>query len=123
MTYKPAFGLPCLHITPEMIERTYELLRVTPPYNRWKLPPGEEVEFGVMNCAFPGGDCLTENGKTRIRISTRRIGRLHNLVEYVAHEMVHMHIQRKGIRTEHGREFKAAAKVVCRHHGFDPKLF
>lgn len=39
-----------LHLTLEMLEGAYEYLRTTPPFRRWKLPPGADIEFHVTTC-------------------------------------------------------------------------
>ena len=42
----------------------------------------------------------------------------------MAHEMVHIYNVSKGhTRSEHGAEFQRCARLVCKHHGFDQKMF
>ena len=114
-----------LHPTPEMMAAAYDYLRTTPPFRRWKLPPSESVEFHVTRHLDRTGDCETgpAGNDPVIRISAALIGWTASLMATMAHEMVHIHLDRKGVRAHHGADFRRCAAQVCRHHGFDPKLF
>jgi hypothetical protein len=113
-----------LHLTPEMLRAAYEYLRTTPPFRRWKLPPADEVEFHVTRHKDRTGDCETSAGhEPLIRVSATLVGWTASLLATMAHEMIHVHLDRKKVRAAHGWEFRRAAAQVCRHHGFDPKLF
>jgi hypothetical protein len=41
----------------------------------------------------------------------------------MAHEMIHQHLDKYGVKSHHGKPFQRAAEAVCREHGFDPKRF
>jgi len=118
-----------LRLTPDIIEGAYRYLAITPPYRRWKMPHPDDVEFHVIRLTDRRGDwnCYqkTKGGGHIIRISEKLIGRTHSLIEAVAHEMVHMRCEMLGDKTSapHGGNWKRLAAQVCRHHGFDPKLF
>lgn len=112
-----------MHLTPEMLERAYDYLRSTPPFKRWGLPRGDEVEFHVNYAAKVRGDCREARDRHIIRLSARNIGRTESLMAVMAHEMTHIHCDRKGIKAAHGRDFLKYAAQVCREHGFDEKLF
>jgi len=105
-----------LHITPDLLERTYELLRHTRPFRRWKLPEADDVEFHVTRHRDRFGDC-TDGDPYTIRISSTKHDTLATVLETMAHEMCHMR------DITHGKVFTRLAKQVCRHHGFDPKTF
>lgn len=118
-----------LHLTPEMLEAAYEYLRTTPPFNKWRLPDTDSIEFHVIK---PRADLLAdyqwwavdgEIAHHRIRVSVKH-GKFKELIESMAHEMCHMR-QRLMNTTyaTHGRVFKRLAAQVCRHHGFDEKMF
>jgi predicted SprT family Zn-dependent metalloprotease len=114
-----------IHLTPSMLEASYELLRTTPPFKRWKLPEADDVEFHVTKHRDRQADCTSYvDMRVVIRISTTFHGRVAALLETMAHEMCHIHQRRlsPGER-EHGAAFKRLAAQVCRHHGFDPKTF
>lgn len=113
-----------LHLTPEILEAAYNYLRSTPPYRRWKLPHADEVRFQVTWKTDQRGNCQQHgNGKHTVRISQVFIGRTVSLMEAMAHEMVHVHLDRKKVRAHHGNEFQTCAEQVCRYHGFDFRQF
>ena len=122
-----------IHLTPEMLEATYELLRTTPPFRRWKLPEADDVEFHVTRHRVLSGQYTYLRSKKRvlwhrIEISTTCNKNLRDMMETMAHEMCHIR-QRTADRAAktrtltHGRAFKRLAALVCRHHGFNPKTF
>lgn len=112
-----------LILTRETLAAAYDLLDLTAPFDKWNLPPSDEVKFEVTNHKDRHGD-QHEGPPHTIRVSRYHIGRLTSLIETVAHEMVHVHVDRSGIKeAPHGPAFRKYASQVCRHHGFDPKLF
>lgn len=112
-----------LALTPATLEAAYEYLRTTLPFRRWKLPHADEVEFHVIHKRGMFADCETAGEKHTIRISTVKVGRTQTLIETMAHEMVHVRLDRQGVKAHHGADFQRCAAQVCRHHGFDPKTF
>jgi hypothetical protein len=115
-----------LVFTRDTLRAAYNFLCETPPFDRWNLPDGEEVEFVVIKSKTDAGWHKIENGKDYIACSSETIGRTHSLIELMAHEMVHLHQRRIGTETPgtvHNRAFKLLAAQVCRNHGYDPKLF
>ena len=114
-------GFPLTH---EMLIATYELLRQTPPFRGWKLPPADEVSFHVLRTKDRCGDHVYENEHI-IRISYAKHRTLRTLTETMAHEMCHMREFELGARADvaHGAAFKKLAKVVCRYHNFDEGAF
>lgn len=120
-----------LHLTPEMLESAYEMLRTTPPFKGWKLPDPDEIEFRVYvardrHAGFRGA--MEPGGNHEIQVSLRTVATLPTLLMCMAHEMIHLRRHLQGERyncplRHHGVEFQRLAKAVCRHHGFDEKLF
>lgn len=116
-----------LHLTPAMLESAYELLRTTPPFRNWKLPHPDDVGFQIIRTEHTRGTFhISDAGRPTISISHKCIGSLHSLVVTVAHEMVHLyedtvHAARSDVM--HSARFKRLTAQVCRHHGFDAKLF
>ena len=85
------------------------------------MPPSDEMRFRVTRSKDDRGYAIDT---CEIGISSHNIGRTESLMEAMAHEMVHVHVHARGhTRSEHGAEFWRCARLVCRHHGFDPKLF
>jgi hypothetical protein len=117
-----------LHLTPEMLAAAYEYLRTTPPFRRWGLPEADEIEFVVTQVLKPQAayEKYRHVNEHRISVSNARIGTSANLIDVMAHEMIHLYQEIKKTttgNTEHNAEFDRLAKLVCRHHGFDPKNF
>lgn len=111
-----------LPLTPALLEASYEFMRCTPPFARWKLPPGETVRFKVTRSIDSRGHAY---GVHEIGVSSRNIGRTESLLMVMAHEMVHVHVHACGKhgKAEHPAEFWRCARLVCKHHGFDIKMF
>lgn len=114
-----------MHLTPAILEAQYELLRVCPPFRRWRMPPGDEVEFHVITSSSWAGDYEFRKGVHLIRVNGKWCGTLLNLQRVVAHEMVHLHLQIAFPRDQshHGARFKAKAALVCKHLCLDPLAF
>jgi hypothetical protein len=118
-------------LTPKMVAAAYSYLRTTPPFNRWRLPPAEEVRFKVLDrIRDPGyvriwGDHVCHEGKHIIRVSRSLIPWTSSLMELLAHEMIHVHQAESGAkgRPGHGPGFQRLAARVCSIHGFDPGRF
>src|ERR1700674_4384641 len=113
-----------LHLTPAMLEASYELLRTTLPFRRWKLPHADEIEFHVRYLTHRG-DCVDLGEVNLIRLSDKRHHTLPEVLITMAHEMCHVrqNIERPNDDAHHGAYFKKCAKQVCRHHGWDYKTF
>jgi hypothetical protein len=112
-----------LPITPDLLRASYDFLRETPPFKRWGLPHGENVVFKVTRSRKTQGDHLLLNDVHTIRVSCVKVGYVAGLLALMAHEMVHAACGLKGVRSEHGAEFRKRAAMVCRYHGFDPAEF
>lgn len=113
--------------TQEMLGASYELLRTTPPFNKWNLPEPEEIKFVVTKDASTYGyyDYARKGGKHVIAVSNRMNGYMTSLLEVMAHEMIHLHERRTGMHrsSQHSAVFKRLAAKVCKLHGFDQKRF
>lgn len=115
-----------LHLTHAMLAQAYELLRATPPFRGWKLPPAEEVEFHVTASVADHADyCNLQDGRHRIRVSYKRHKTLRSLIETMAHEMIHMRERQLKLRWDvaHGATFQRLADRICALHGFDRGSF
>lgn len=115
-----------LALTPRMLETAYEYLRSTPPFRGWKLPPADDVEFRVIRTHKFHAQCWPPSSVKRIDFSMWGVGHSDTLIRIMAHEMVHLKIWLDGGKREkddHGPNFRRHARIVSRHHGFDPKEF
>ncbi len=109
-------------LTPALLETSYELLRLTEPFRRWKLPHADEIKFIVSRHHDLYGHC--EDGET-VTISQHKHAQLGTLLATMSHEMIHVYEFRTGMRGDvcHGATFKKLAALVCSYHGFDPAAF
>ena len=115
-----------IRLTRDMLELAYDLLCATPPFDKWNLPAGEDVQFKVTRSDDVRGDYYRdENGRHVIRISSRCNGTLASLIGTMAHEMIHLHESQNctATRSQHNAAFRKFAEIVCRIHRFDAKAF
>lgn len=118
-----------LHLTPAMLEAAYALLLTTPPYRSWRLPDPSQVEFRAQVCRKEEGwYCRYGRKGSRterhvICVDVSSVHTLADLIRVMAHEMIHVHEEQRGIRSHHGAAFKRAARRVCTIHGFNRGAF
>ena len=117
-----------LHLTPDILVGTYNLLRVTPPFRLWHLPEPEAISFVVgADPRLRGYHSVTPGANDhQIMLSVNAISRLDTALPVMAHEMIHLFQHIAGRLTKggvHNADFHRLAARVCRHHGFDPKAF
>ena len=116
-----------LPLTPQILEAAYEYLRACPPFDTWKLPPGEEIEFNVIGLSDREGHytryCRTEDHI--IAVSQKRIGHTNSLMCVIAHELIHLKqaIDKTETKNMHNADFRKWAGVVCHLHGWDERQF
>jgi hypothetical protein len=114
----------------EMLAACYDFLCTTPPFNKWNMPESDDVIFMVVKCPRHRGWCDTpaprHKLKSRIAISGGTLSHTNSLVMTMAHEMIHLHQHRVGTDkrgVQHNAAFEIDAELVCKLHGWDPKLF
>lgn len=122
-----------LRLTPQNIEDAYNYLKNTAPFNKWKLPDSDDVEFRVVHdpklYAQYVYDLESTPHKHRIDISNALTKTTPVLMETMAHEMAHLRQRvseccKPGRKSKsHGKPFKELAEKICRAHGFNPKTF
>jgi len=108
-----------LHLTPEILAAAYSFLRTTKPFVRWKLPPAHDVAFKVTKSNTDAGYCL----KREIGISQKCSGHTNSMLATMSHEMIHLYLDERGVRSHHGADFKRCAARVAKEHGFDLQRF
>jgi hypothetical protein len=118
-----------MHLTPDILAAGYEYLRLTAPFNKWKLPPSDEVGFFITNHKDRFGHFYdgSDAGKSKwphIAVSRYHTKDTPTLLAVIAHEMCHMRLSQYSKTWEdHGMKFKQLAKTVCRNHGFSLSEF
>jgi hypothetical protein len=118
-----------LPLTPEMLETLYDFLCTTPPFNRMKMPPSEEVKFVISLGTDYFAKYRWDGSQHNVIVSAKAIAHTHTLVEKFSHELVHLSLEKDGLESKqggpnvHNAHFKKRAALVCKYHGFDPKAF
>lgn len=116
-----------MRLTPDLLASAYDLLRHTKPFEGWNLPEAEDIRFEVLRTRKLWGDCaLMGDGRNRIRLSSTRHTRLTTVLATMAHEMIHLHLDRCGAKdsSDHGVAFRQLRDKVCRvNPEFDPETF
>ncbi len=117
--------MPRLPITTEMLAAAYDYLQTTPPFCDWNLPDSEDVTFKVTRFHAKYGDWGYDGERHIIRISGKLVVTTNNLLQTLAHEMIHAHEHRNkcSTRSMHSAAFRQWANEVCEIHGWDPGLF
>lgn len=112
-----------LALTPAHVEAAYECLRAFEPFDRLELPEAESVEFVVSRHRDRAGDHRHTGVDHRITVSSYWIGSIDQLMQTVAHEMIHLVQHERKQRRTHGAEFKRLAEMICDTCGWDRKAF
>jgi len=114
-----------LPLTVATLAHAYDYLCEFPPFNRWDLPPSEDVKFSIIKKADRYAHYQMINGVHHIAVSTKFVGRHESLLSTLSHEMIHLHCRAANIRMRdpHGKAFQKLADRVCRVHEFDRLTF
>jgi len=115
-----------LPLTPARLASVYEMLRIFPPFSRWKLPQAAEVQFHVAKTSQWHAAWWIEGSTHHIEVSGKKHAHLASLVCSMAHEMIHVRQRIAKTETngaEHNAEFKKDATLICRRFGFDAGQF
>jgi len=101
----------------------YHVLASLPPFTRYKLPSDAEVEFKLTRSKMLMGSYDVD--PHTICVSTHLCTTYQSLFETMAHEMVHLALERKGAsdHSNHDSEFNALAAEVCDAWGWNFKEF
>ena len=117
-----------LPLTPEMLAAAYDFLSLTPPFDRWNMPPSEEVAFKVSRSRKWFARYYWSGSRHTIEVSSNSVAYSGTLLSKISHEIIHMHLEEMGMDGRGGTDthtgaFRSLAEEVCRYHGFDPKAF
>jgi len=110
-------------VTPAFLAAAYDMLRLTEPFEAWKLPPSSECRFKASRSRKVCADFTVIGGVPTYRISTATNGFLATILASLCHEMLHHRQAQINSREIHGPRFQKMAAKVCAIHGFDPKTF
>jgi hypothetical protein len=117
-----------MKFTSEILEKAYVFLCSMPPFDRWKLPDSNQIEFTASQTRYHQGEYSRyirgpKKGTHTIAISRYRIRHLTTLLKIMGHEMIHLKLAIDGTETpgtEHNAEFVRLLDIVCRRQGWDP---
>jgi hypothetical protein len=118
-----------LPLSPEILAAAYDYLLTTPPFSNWNLPDSEEASFKLSRRKKEFGRYQLIEGRHTITASIHSIAHTYTLMRFMAHEMVHLHLQIMGWESRsqseevHNAAFGKFAAQICKVHGFDPKEF
>lgn len=111
-------------LDPRHVAAMYDCLRALPPFDKWKLPESDEIEFRTPARADVFGEFL--DGEPRIiTISSARHSHTFTVMLTLAHEMIHLKqaLEKTDNKNQHNADFKKLAKRVCSLNGWDYKAF
>lgn len=111
-----------MNLHPAQVQHLYDTLRVLPPFSKWKLPLSQGIIIKVIRSKEVMGDY--EPDPHTLRVSSVMCQDMLQVLETVAHEMVHLSLDREGLdHSNHDDHFKARASEVCKAWGWKPETF
>lgn len=112
-----------MRLSAQDLVQAYEFLYCRPPFAKWELPSSEQVHFRVIRSRMQMGEYDVD--PHTIMVSCRTCENWLQVLETVAHEMVHMACELKDYpnHPEHDKHFKRLAKQVCTAFGWETESF
>lgn len=115
-------------LNPERMRAVYAMLLEFPPFDRWTLPPPDEVEFELLADRDHAEYNKDDDDKISIAVNPDTHLTLQQIIESMAHEMVHVRQDQVGrlpdiAERHHNAEFRKLARLVCKTLGFDVQKF
>jgi hypothetical protein len=115
-------------VTPARLRAIYVMLQHVPPFDRWNLPPVGNIKFEILRDETLGEFSLDERDRFCVGINADTHTTLAQVVETMAHELVHIRQEQLGRlpfdhAKQHNAEFRRMARHVCRALGFDVQRF
>lgn len=112
-----------LPLNAEMVAHIYDYLNCLPPFDKWNLPPSDDIKFKIIKTKKIFGRYYKVGDMHHIEISKGSVGSHAILISTVSHEMIHLHLNELDACDEHGPAFQELADLVCKIHGFDRLTF
>ena len=112
-----------MKLTKRHLASMYNMLAIMPPFDRFKLASDARMEFVVNRASMSAG--LYEPDPHTISISKINNKHYHDVLQTMAHEMVHLALERQGRPDHHNHcsEFNALGAEVCDLWGWNFKEF
>ncbi len=114
-----------MKVNVHLIRQCYAHLRELPPFDRWALPSPDQVEFGIL----VGRDHAVyhNDGMHRIAVNDLTHTTHEQVMQTVAHEMVHLHQELVGRlpfkKDPHNADFRRWARLICKEFGWNVQTF
>jgi len=109
-----------MKISPKNLADMYTMLKNCKPFNRWRLPPIEQIKFSVTDDVDSLGSYVYYEGFHEITISRAKNGHLETIIKTLAHEMIHMLRGKTPKYALHDLFFLTRSRAVAAEFGFDP---
>lgn len=112
-----------MHLTGQILQATYDLLRTLPPFHHWRLPHSSSLIFRVNRSTMTLGTFDVD--PPIISLSSVMNKTMQDVLETMAHEMTHLHLERngKGGHEDHNEGFTNARDEVCLAWGWNKDKF
>ncbi len=112
-----------MKITSDDLSKIYDLLVVLPPFKSLNLPCSATVAFEVNRSRMMQGEY--DGDPHTIKVSSFFCETWNDVIETVAHEMVHLVCERSGHHNhpDHDKQFRKLAREVCKQFGWKVESF
>lgn len=112
-----------MKLMPQYLAAMYDLLAGVPPLSKYRLPRWDKVEFTVTRSRMLMGSY--DGDPHHISVSSTHCDTYQKAFETMAHEMIHLALERGGSRdhSDHDSDFNALAADVCNAWGWNFKEF
>lgn len=112
-----------MKLSAAILAQAYTGLSLLPPFSGWRIPAAEHVNFRITKSSMVYG--TYDADPHEITISRTMCLTPADLVQTMAHEMVHIALERKGAKdhADHDASFREAAQEVCAVFGWDADKF
>lgn len=105
------------------LEQTYRYLSGFAPFKDWQLPDAARIDFVVNRSQQMQGEYDVD--PHTIKVSSYFCKTWNDVIETVAHEMVHLACEKHGhySHADHCPQFRRLARSVCRAFGWNVESF
>jgi Zn-dependent peptidase ImmA (M78 family) len=112
-----------LALTERHVRAVYTALAMLPPFSKWRMPDEYRIELGVSKSNRAYG--LYDSDPHSITISKIQCKHFSDVIMTMAHEMVHLYLERCGDpdHSNHEGRWSETAAEVCTQFGWQTESF
>lgn len=112
-----------LALTEKQLRSVYACIAHLPPYNKWRMPDEYRVDFFVSRSNRVFGHY--DSDPHQIAISRVQCQNFGDVIATMAHEMLHLKMERDGDpdHSEHKGKWPEMVALVCECFGWDKETF